>query len=96
MTMQPVLEHEIVAARRALHVVGEYLLAGPQHRTSGTIRLHVTDTGFATVREMPGSPSLAETAATVMGASAATQIAPSIFRILRLNRSAAAAVSSAP
>jgi hypothetical protein len=57
MTMQPVLEHDIVTARRVLHVVGEYLLAGPQHRTSGTIRLRVTDTGFSTVREMPGTPS---------------------------------------
>ena len=35
--------------RRALHGVAEYLLAGPQYRASGTIRLRVSDDGFATV-----------------------------------------------
>jgi hypothetical protein len=36
-------------ARRVLHAVAEYLLAGPQYRTSGTIRLRPTDGGFGTV-----------------------------------------------
>jgi hypothetical protein len=35
--------------RRGLHAVAELVLAGPQHRTSGTIRLHVTSDGFGTV-----------------------------------------------
>src|SRR6476646_2336357 len=37
--------------RRALHGVAEYLLAGPQFRASGTIRLRVSDDGFATVAD---------------------------------------------
>ena len=37
--------------RRALHSVAEYLLAGPQYRASGTIRLRVSDGGFATVAD---------------------------------------------
>jgi len=37
------------ATRRALHAVAELVLAGPQHRTSGTIRLAVTPSGFRTV-----------------------------------------------
>jgi len=36
--------------RSALHAVAESLLAGPQHRRSGTIRLAVTDDGFSTLR----------------------------------------------
>jgi hypothetical protein len=35
--------------RRALHAVAELVLAGPQYRASGTIRLRVTGVGFATV-----------------------------------------------
>jgi len=34
--------------RRALHAVAELVLAGPQHRSSGHIRLTVTPTGFRT------------------------------------------------
>jgi len=37
--------------RLALHGVAEYLLAGPQFRASGTIRLRASDGGFATVAE---------------------------------------------
>ncbi|HEY5186624.1 MAG TPA: hypothetical protein VIM19_17360 [Actinomycetes bacterium] len=37
--------------RHALHGVAELLLAGPQHRRSGTIRLRVTPGGFGTVAE---------------------------------------------
>jgi hypothetical protein len=37
--------------RRALHAVGELVMAGPQYRTSGTIRLQVLDDGaVATVK----------------------------------------------
>lgn len=38
-------------ARRALHAVAELVLAGPQFRRSGTIRLRVAPGGFATTRE---------------------------------------------
>ncbi|MEW2353975.1 hypothetical protein [Spirillospora sp. NPDC029432] len=39
---------EPTTTRRALHGVAELLMAGPQHRESGTIRLAVTPGGFAT------------------------------------------------
>jgi hypothetical protein len=42
--------NDVVTARRALQAVAEQLLAGPQWRTSGTIRLTVTLRGFATTR----------------------------------------------
>jgi len=41
----------LVVARHALHAVAELLLAGPQYRASGTIRLRVQPGGFATVAE---------------------------------------------
>lgn len=37
--------------RRSLHAVAELVLAGPQHRRSGEIRLIVTPTGFRTYAE---------------------------------------------
>lgn len=40
---------DLETTRRSLHAVAELLLAGPQHAESGTIRLAVTDAGFATV-----------------------------------------------
>jgi hypothetical protein len=42
-------EHVLTATRRSLHAVAEQLLAGPQHRTKGTIRLQVTPGGFGQV-----------------------------------------------
>jgi hypothetical protein len=42
-------ETVLVATRRALHGVAELVIAGPQHRTSGTIRLRVSPGGFAGV-----------------------------------------------
>jgi hypothetical protein len=42
---------DLAATRRALHAVAELVLAGPQYRRTGTIRLRVTDAGFATIRE---------------------------------------------
>lgn len=36
------------ATRRSLHAIAELLLAGPQHRTSGGIRLRATPGGFGT------------------------------------------------
>jgi hypothetical protein len=37
------------STRRALHGLAELVLAGPQYRASGTIRLRVVSDGFATV-----------------------------------------------
>lgn len=37
---------ELVSTRRSLHAVAELLLAGPQHATSGTIKLAPTLNGF--------------------------------------------------
>jgi hypothetical protein len=39
-------EDVLTATRRSLHAVAEQLLAGPQHRTQGTIRLRITPGGF--------------------------------------------------
>ncbi|GAA2822854.1 hypothetical protein GCM10010441_54200 [Kitasatospora paracochleata] len=38
----------LTRTRRSLHAVAEHLLAGPQYRTSGTIRLRPCPGGFAT------------------------------------------------
>jgi hypothetical protein len=42
----------VVRTRRALHAVAETLLAGPQYRTSGTIRSQACPGGFATGSEL--------------------------------------------
>ncbi|NVI90244.1 hypothetical protein [Actinomadura sp. BRA 177] len=42
---------DLRTARRSLHGVAELVLAGPQYRHSGTIRLKVVPGGFATVKE---------------------------------------------
>lgn len=42
---------DLAATRRAWHGVAELVLAGPQDRTSGTIRLRVTPGGFATIKD---------------------------------------------
>jgi hypothetical protein len=39
-------EDVLTATRLSLHAVAEQLLAGPQHRTYGTIRLRITPGGF--------------------------------------------------
>ncbi|MFD7453899.1 hypothetical protein [Kitasatospora sp. NPDC059827] len=43
----------LVRTRRSLHAVAELVLAGPQYRASGTIRLRACPGGFGTVAE-PG------------------------------------------
>ncbi len=45
------MDDAYTTTRRALHGVAELLLAGPQHRRSGTIRLTVHPDGFGTVAE---------------------------------------------
>jgi hypothetical protein len=42
-------ESSLAATRRALHGVAELVLAGPQYRAHGLIRLRVTPGGFGTV-----------------------------------------------
>ncbi len=42
-------EHVLTTTRRSLHAVAEQLLAGPQHRAEGTIRLRITPGGFGQV-----------------------------------------------
>ncbi|WP_354643614.1 hypothetical protein [Kitasatospora camelliae] len=54
----------LVSTRRALHAVAELLLAGPQYRASGTIRLRAHPGGFATRLE----PRLQVVGAELMGA----------------------------
>jgi hypothetical protein len=43
-------ENVLIATRRSLHAVAEQVLAGPQYRESGTIRLRVTPGGFGQVK----------------------------------------------
>jgi hypothetical protein len=43
-------EHTLTATRLSLHGVGESLIAGPQYRAHGTIRLAVTPGGFGGVK----------------------------------------------
>jgi hypothetical protein len=49
--------------RRAWHGLAELVLAGPQYRRSGTIRLQIVEGGFATVKE----PALRAVGNTVNG-----------------------------
>jgi len=45
----PLEEHYVFAVtRRTLHAIGETVLAGPQHRLTGTIRLYAAPGGFRT------------------------------------------------
>ena len=48
-------DKDLVRTRRALHAVAEHVLAGPQHRATGTIKLRVAAGGFRTWTE----PSIA-------------------------------------
>jgi hypothetical protein len=43
------VEIDLVSTRRSLHAVAELVLAGPQYRAHGDIRLRVTPGGFGTV-----------------------------------------------
>jgi hypothetical protein len=42
-------DDELALTRRCLHGVGELVLAGPQYRATGKLRLGVVPGGFATV-----------------------------------------------
>lgn len=50
-----VSQQDYTAACQQLHVVAEWLLAGPQHATSGTIRLEGGNGGITTVADPPVS-----------------------------------------
>jgi hypothetical protein len=60
-------EPALAATRRALHGVAELVLAGPQYRANGLIRLRVTPGGFGTVA---GAELLAAEAGVEAGAPA--------------------------
>jgi hypothetical protein len=62
------MSQELAVTRRSLHGVAELILAGPQYRAAGTIRLAVVPGGFATT----GTPPLRVDGATVNGAEGAT------------------------
>jgi hypothetical protein len=51
-----VTAQRLTSTRRSLHGVAELLLAGPEHRATGRIRLRVTRDGFSTL-DLPGGPS---------------------------------------
>jgi hypothetical protein len=55
----------LTRTRRSLHGVAEGVLAGPQYRESGTIRLRATGSGFATVKD----PALAVDGTELVAAS---------------------------
>lgn len=62
--------------RRSLHGVAETLLAGPEHRAIGRIRLRVVDGGFSTL-DLPGTPSRLE----VIGTELVVRDADAVRRI---------------
>jgi hypothetical protein len=45
---------ELAVTRRSLHAVAELVLAGPQYRATGKLRLRVVPGGFATTTLTPG------------------------------------------
>jgi hypothetical protein len=57
-------QQELAMARRSLHAVAELVLAGPQYRTAGKLRLRVVPGGFATILE----PELRVVGTRVIGA----------------------------
>jgi hypothetical protein len=58
---------ELATTRRSLHAVAELILAGPQYRATGKLRLRVVPGGFATVL----APELRVVGAGVVGAGGA-------------------------
>ena len=84
-------EHAMTATRRSLHAVAEHVLAGPQYRAVGTIRLHVTPGGFGQVKgplrvegtELRGDGVRVPLRGTVAGVAAAAGVesgAPDLYR----------------
>jgi hypothetical protein len=61
---------ELAVARRSLHGVAELVLAGPQYRATGRLRLGVVPGGFATTQ----TPSLRVDGARITGAEGVTAV----------------------
>lgn len=66
---------DLSATRRALHGVAELVMAGPQYRLSGTIRLRVAPGGFRTV----ASPDLSVEGATLVAGDLRIPLAGTSF-----------------
>ena len=60
-------QQDLAMARRSLHAVAELVLAGPQYRAAGKLRLRVVPGGFATILE----PELRVVGTRVVGAGGA-------------------------
>ena len=60
-------DEELAITRRSLHAVAELVLAGPQYRATGKLRLRVVPGGFATVL----APELRAVGTGVVGAGGA-------------------------
>jgi hypothetical protein len=78
-----VMESETLArTRRSLHGIAELVLAGPQHRASGRIRLRITPGGFGTVAEpaltVEGDHVVAGTARFPLAGRSYTQVAAAV------------------
>jgi hypothetical protein len=79
-------EQVLVATRRALHAVAEQVLAGPQYRTEGTIRLKITPGGFGQVKgplrvegdELVGEQGRIPLRGTVAGLAAEVGVEPGV------------------
>lgn len=77
--MESVPEDDLRRTRESLHTVVELVLAGPQHRASGTIRLRVDPGSLHTV----AGPGLALTPSTLSGPGGeASLLAPATAREL--------------
>ena len=84
-------EETVTATRRSLHAVAERVLAGPQYRAAGTIRLHVTPGGFGQVAgplRVEGTDLVGDdvrvplrgTVADLAAAAGVEPVAPDIYR----------------
>jgi hypothetical protein len=79
-------EQVLVATRRALHAVAEQVLAGPQYRSAGTIRLNITPGGFGQVKgplrvegdELVGERGRAPLRGTITELAAAVAVEPGV------------------
>ena len=73
---------DLSRTRTALHAVAELLLAGPQYRASGTIKLRVAPSGFRTVAEpevaVVGTDLVANGIAVPISGNSARELARSV------------------
>ena len=64
-------QEELATTRRSLHAVAELVLAGPQYRATGKLRLQVIPGGFATTTAMPQLRAVGTTVTGTGGVTAA-------------------------